>query len=123
MVGHTLTVFALGIAVLGLGASVWFMCMFGPGGASMWSAVAYSAGFGVAMILLYTKVGILAGMAPFFVLLPYPLCATELEGWCALSAMAELAILLALAAYGFWVSLAGQPFLKDMLLTENPARA
>jgi hypothetical protein len=26
-----------------------------------------------------------------------------------------LAILLALAAYGFWVSLAGQPLFKDML--------
>jgi hypothetical protein len=35
--------------------------------------------------------------------------------------MAELATLLALAAYGFWVSLAGQPIFKDMLAEPQPA--
>ncbi len=35
--------------------------------------------------------------------------------------MADLAILLALAAYGFWVSLAGQPLFKDMLAERQAA--
>jgi hypothetical protein len=47
----------------------------------------------------------------------------DFDTWFAPYAMAELAILLALAAYGFWISLAGRPIFKDMLLTEKPSRA
>ena len=106
--------------MLGLSAYVWFMWMFGSGDVSIWLAIAYATGFGVAMVLLYTKVGALAGLVAIFVLLPYRLFTTQFDGWFALYGMAELAIPLTLAAYGFWVSLAGQPILKDMLAEPQP---
>ena len=40
---------------------------------------------------------------------------TDFNAWFAPYGAADVAILLALAAYGFWVSLAGRPIFKDML--------
>ncbi len=117
---HTLAAIGVGIAVIGLTAYVWFVNSVGE---SWLSALVYASCFGVTMVLLYTRVGILAGMVAFFVLVPYRPTVTELDTWFTPYGMAELAIVLALAAYGFWVSLAGQTLFKDMLLTEKPARA
>ena len=44
------------------------------------------------------------------------------DDWSTPYILALLAVVLLLALYGFWVSLAGQPIFKDMLAEPNPAR-
>jgi hypothetical protein len=44
------------------------------------------------------------------------------DAWSAPYLVAWIATLLGVAAYGFWVSLAGQPLFKDMLAEPQPAR-
>ena len=119
LIRHAHAAFALGIVVLGGSAYLWFML---DGGESGWPALVYAAFFGIAMATLYTRVGILAGIVAIFVLRPHALFTTDLDSWFTSYGIAELAIVLALAGYGFWVSLAGQPLFRDMLLTEKPAR-
>lgn len=110
----------LGIVVISFMAFTWFMDY---GGGSVWLALAYSLSFGIAIVLLYTRVGILAGIVAIFVLRPFGLYTTDLDAWFTPYGMAELAIVLALAGYGFWVSLAGQPLFKDMLTEPQDARS
>ena len=66
-------------------------------------------------------VGVLAGIVAVFVLRPHRLFTTDFDAWFTTYGMADLAILLVLAAYGFWVSLAGQPIFKDMLAERQAA--
>ena len=109
----------LAIVVIGFLGFDWFLNFFGE---SMWLALAYGITFGAATVLLYTRVGILAVMVSIFVVMTGGVVTIDFDTWFAPYAMAELAILLALAGYGFWVSLAGQALFKDALLTEKPAR-
>jgi serine/threonine-protein kinase len=92
-------------------------------GASDWVFLAYWAVSGVAVVLLYTRVGILATIVCLFAARMGGIITTDFDTWFGPYAAANLVILLALASYGFWISLAGQPIFKDMLLTEKPARA
>ena len=109
---HSLVTIVVGIVAIGFMSYLWFM---GSNDASMWLAAAYAIVFGIAVVLLFTRVGILAGIVAVFVLRPHRLFTTDFDAWFTVYGMADLAILLALAAYGFWVSLAGQPIFKDML--------
>jgi hypothetical protein len=115
---HSLVTTGVGILAIGSMAYLWFM---GSNDESMWLAAAYAIGFGVTVVLLLTRVGILAGIVTVFVLRPHRLYTTDFDAWFTAYGVADLAILLALAAYGFWVSLAGQPIFKDMLAEPQPA--
>lgn len=119
LIRHTLAAFVLGIKVLGSMSYVWFTIYNGD---SEWLALLYATCFGLAIALLYKRVGILAGIIAIFVLRSHGLYMSNFDAWYASYDMVELAILLALAAYGFWVAIAGQPLFKDTLLTEKPAR-
>lgn len=121
LVRHTLAAAAIGIAVLTfLGAIVWgFMTL---SDAPMWIVVGYTALGCLAIVVLYTRVGILAGIAATFVMRPYQLFATGWDSWYASYGVADLLILVALAAYGFWVSLAGRPIFGDMLVEVEAGR-
>jgi len=83
--------------------------------------IGYSICCGTAIVLLYTKVGVLAGVVAVFVLVPSGLLTAGFGAWYTPYGMAELATLLALAGCGFWFSLAGQPIFKDMLAEPQPA--
>lgn len=116
---HSLAAIVLAIVFIGWSGANWFeKFVFG----STWMAVAYAAIFGLAMVLLCTRVGILAVIVSAFVIRTSGAIAIDFDTWFASYGMAELAIVLALAGYGFWVSLVGQPLFKDALLTEKPAR-
>jgi hypothetical protein len=115
---HSLVTIVVGIVAIGFMSYLWFM---GSNDASMWLAAAYAISFGIAVVLLFTRVGILAGIVAVFVLRPHRLFTTDFDAWFTAYGIADLAILLALAAYGFWVSLAGQPIFKDMLAEPQPA--
>jgi hypothetical protein len=114
---HTPAAIGVGIIVLGY-ASYDFMR---DGGTTPWLAAAFAVGFGAALVLVFTRVGLLAGTVAMFVLLPHRLAGFELDAWFTPYRAADLAIVLALAAYGFWVALAGQPIFKDMLAEPQPA--
>lgn len=116
---HTPTAFVVSVVVLGGSALMWYTKSYQG---SIWSALAYATCLGIAMALLYTRVGILAGIVAIFVIRPLGLYTTDFGSWYTPYCMTELGILLALAAYGFWVSLAGQSIFKDTLLTDKPAR-
>jgi hypothetical protein len=116
---HTPAALVLGIVMLGATAYMWFMS---DGSGTLWPALAYATCFGVAMAVLYTRVGILAGIVALFALRPDGVFTTDFDAWFAPYGIAELAILLALAAYGFWVSLAGQPIFRDMLAEPERGR-
>jgi serine/threonine-protein kinase len=115
---HALVTLVVGSLAIGGMAYLWFI---GSNHESMWLAAAYAIGFGIAVVLLFTRVGILAGMVAVFVARPYRLFMTDFDAWFTAYGIADLAILLALAGYGFWVSLAGQPLFRDMLAEPRPA--
>ena len=108
------------MVVVGLLGVNWFMVLFAG---STWVAFAYAIAYGVAVVILYTRVGVLAVIVTDFIVKTAGVIMIDFDAWFAPYAMATLAILLALAAYGFWVSLAGQSIFRDTLLTEKPARA
>jgi len=117
---HSLAAVVLAVALIGWGGLDWLHVFVGG---STWVALAYAACFGVAMVLLCTKVGVLSVFIAVFTARMSGAIMIDFETWFAPYGMAELAILLALAAYGFWVSLAGQPIFKDMLVNEKPSCA
>jgi hypothetical protein len=91
-------------------------------GDSWWAAIAFAAGMGTCLVWLYTRIGVLAAMVFFFITFSAGLFMIAFDAWSTPYLVSWLVILLALAAYGFWVSLAGQPLFKDMLAEPNPAR-
>jgi serine/threonine-protein kinase len=119
IVRHTLAALLVSIALFGLTAHQWFMDTVGG---PWWLGLPYAIAFGVALVMLYTRVGVLAAMTTLFVLLPHRLFGLELDAWYTPYSLAVLAIPIVLAAYGFWVELAGQPLFKDMLAEPQPAR-
>lgn len=115
----TLATIGLGVALLGLAAYLWYTEVVD---ASQLPALTYAVCFGVTMVLLYTRVGVLAGMVAFFVLVPDRITITAFESWFTPYVVAGLAIVLLLAAYGLWVSLAGQPIFKYVLAEPEAER-
>jgi hypothetical protein len=91
-------------------------------GDSSWAAIAFAAGMGTCLVWLYTRIGVLAAMVFMFIMLSAGLFTIAFDAWSTPYLVSWLVILLALAAYGFWVSLAGQPLFKDMLAEPNSAR-
>ncbi len=81
----------------------------------MWLALLYGLASGTILVLLVTRVGILAGGVAMFVLRASAIHTLDLDAWYAPYAIVPLAAVLVLATYGFWVSLAGHPIFKDML--------
>jgi len=87
------------------------------------ATLAFCAAFGIVMVLLYTRVGLLAG----YVMLgmsyfPRPMT-TDLSAWYGPYAIASFVVIFAVAGYGFWLALAGQPIFKDILAPEKAVRA
>jgi serine/threonine-protein kinase len=116
---HSLAAIVLGIVGAG---SMCYVFLASIGGRSIWLTLLYSISFGVAIVLLYTRVGLLAGIVAFFLLRPGGIFTGDFNAWFTPYGITEMAILLGLGAYGFWVSLAGQPIFKDMLAEPQPAR-
>jgi hypothetical protein len=81
----------------------------------------YALGVGACLVWLYTRVGVLAAIVFFFVIRSMGLFALAFDAWSTPYLLSWLATLLAVAAYGFWVSLAGQSIFKDMLAEPQPA--
>jgi serine/threonine-protein kinase len=88
---------------------------------SSWAAYAFAVGMGVCLIWLYSRVGVLSAMVFFFVMRSMSLFGLDFDAWSTPYLVSWLAILLALAGYGFRVALAGQPLFADML--EEPRGA
>jgi hypothetical protein len=109
---RALTSAVVGVAVLGLLEFSYYGTFIGG---SWWAAIAYAVGMGTCLVWLYTRVGVLAAMVFLFIKHSAGLFMIAFDAWSAPYLVSWLAILLALAAYGFWVSLAGQPLFKDML--------
>ncbi len=91
------------------------------------AVVALSAAYGLVMVLVITRVGVLAAyvvecMVQFLLVYGPPLT-TNLLAWYGPYAIAGFVLIFAVAGYGFWLSLAGQPILKDILGPEKSARA
>jgi hypothetical protein len=70
---------------------------------------------GTCLVWLYTRIGVLAAMVFLFIMWSAGLFTIAFDAWSTPYLVSWLVILLALTAYGFWVSLAGQPLFKDML--------
>ncbi len=88
---------------------------------SPWVAAVFALGFGAGLVLLTTKAGVLATIVFIFILRSLPLFTLSPDSWTTPYSLIWSATLLAIAAYGFWVSLAGQPIFKDMLAEPEPA--
>ena len=118
LVRHALTSAVVSVAVLGfLEFGLYFMFI----GDSWWAAIAYAAGMGTCLVWLYTRIGVLAAMVFLFIMRSAGLFTIAFDAWSTPYLVSWLVILLAIAAYGFWVSLAGQPLFKDMLAEPNSA--
>jgi hypothetical protein len=88
---------------------------------SQWGALAYAIGIGVLLVWLYTRVGVLAAIAFFLVVRSLDLFMLEFDAWSTPYNVILLVSVIALAAYGFWVALAGRPIFPDILAEEQPA--
>jgi hypothetical protein len=88
---------------------------------SPWAAAVIALGFGVGLVLLTTRAGVLATIVFIFILRSLPLFTLALDSWTTPYSLIWPAILLAIAAYGFWMSLAGQPIFKDLLAEPQAA--
>ena len=118
LVRHALTSAVVSVAVVGLLSFPLYFVFIGD---SWWAAIAYAAGMGTCLVWLYTRIGVLAAMVFLFITHSAGLFMIAFDAWSTPYLVSWLVILLALAAYGFWVSLAGQPLFKDMLAEPNSA--
>jgi serine/threonine protein kinase len=76
--------------------------------------------FPTLMVLMTVRFGVLAMMATFLtyhLMVFYPIT-TELAAWCAGDFLLGAGVLLALAIYGFYISLAGQPIFEGRFFKE-----
>ena len=83
----------------------------------------FAAVMATALVLVLVRVGLIATITVMFIsalAIVTPLT-TDLSAPYAPQMLMGLAIIMGLAGYGFWVSLAGQPIFKDMLA--EPERA
>ncbi len=109
----TLVAALVGVAILSLMGSVsGFMIV---GDLPLWLIIVFVTIACAALVALYTRVGILAGVVATFVLRPYQLLTTGFDTWYAGYGVADVALLLGITVYGLWVALAGQPVFRDML--------
>ncbi len=102
----------LAVAVLAY-LDVWVYVLFG--GPSVAAAIVCAMLGAVCLVWLYYRVGVLASMAYFLVVLSISLPGLAFDEWSTPYLVTYLVFLTALGAYAFWVSLAGQPIFKDML--------
>jgi serine/threonine-protein kinase len=116
---HTLATILAGILILGILSGDWYM---NHGGNSIALAVVYGAVSGTALVLLFTRIGILGGMIAMFLTLPFHRSLPGPDSWAASHNVVEAAIVLALAVYGLWIALAGRPIFKDILAEPQPER-
>jgi serine/threonine-protein kinase len=91
-------------------------------GSSPWGAAVYGIGMGVCLVWLLTRIGVLAAIVFMYVMRSMGLFIIEFDEWSTPYNIATLVSVLALAAYGFWVSLAGQPIFRDMLAEPERGR-
>jgi hypothetical protein len=84
------------------------------GGPSIAAASVYAILGAVCLVWLYYRVGVLASMAYFLVVLSMSLAGLAFDEWSTPYLVTYLVFLTALGAYAFWVSLAGQPIFRDL---------
>jgi hypothetical protein len=118
LVRHAVASACLSIAVIGYFE---FEFYFANVGFSLWAAALHAIAVGVCVVWLYERVGVLAAIAFYLVMRSLPLFGLAFDAWSTPYLVAWLATLLGVAAYGFWVSLAGQPILRDLLADPRPA--
>ncbi|MCP3905426.1 MAG: serine/threonine protein kinase [Planctomycetes bacterium] len=115
---HARATFVLGVIAIG-SIGCFSITKFGEQPTSV--GIIYGISFGVATVFLYTRVGVLSGIVAFLTVMRPGLLTPDLDAWYAPYGLAEAAILLVLAGYGFWVSLAGQPIFKHVVAEPHPA--
>jgi serine/threonine-protein kinase len=91
------------------------------------AALAQSAAYGLLMVFVITRVGVLAAYVVEcmvqLVLFYGPPLTTDLLAWYGPYAIAGFVLIFSVACYGFWLALARQPILRDILAAEKPTRA
>jgi hypothetical protein len=114
-------------AATALGAALFAFYISGDASGSPVAPLAIAAGslvYGVVMVLVFTRVGLLAAYAMqaaliFFGSAPVT---TDLTVWYAPYAIASYVALLGVAGWAFWLALGGQPLMTDILAPEKGER-
>jgi serine/threonine-protein kinase len=118
LVRHAVASLLLGMAIMALAQS-WVYHFLG--GDSTWGALVFAIGIAACFAWLLTRVGVLSAMTYFFIVLSMSFSGLAFDAWSTPYLLTWSAILFVLGAYGFWMSLAGQPIFKDMLAEPQPA--
>jgi hypothetical protein len=118
LVRHAFASAILSVLAIGFFDIVFYSIMVGD---SALGARVYAISVGITVVWLCTRIGVLAAMVFMIVMRSMGLFVIEFDAWSMPYNVALLVTVLALAAYGFWVSLAGQPIFKDMLAEPQPA--
>jgi serine/threonine-protein kinase len=112
IVRHVVVSAALSIAVIGLmDAQLYSVVAID----SQLARLVFAVGIGGCLVWLYTRIGVLAAFFFYFIVLSMGLFGFTFDAWSTPYLLVWLATLAALAAYGFWVSLGGQPGFKDLI--------
>ncbi|MHC5114825.1 MAG: hypothetical protein ACYTGP_10410, partial [Planctomycetota bacterium] len=109
LVRHAVAGAVLGVVVVALSESDLYFFLAGD---STWGAVAHSVGLGVGVVWLYSRVGALAVVVFTYVMRSIGLFTLEFDDWSTPYLLVLVASVVLLAAYAFWVTLAGQPMLE-----------
>ncbi len=125
LTGRTWLALLIVVALYTIGSPTWYFGVEYAGTTPMPTTVIWALVYAVVIAVCLLRFGLVCALSAHVGsdLLLWIIGTLDLRDWYAGSMLVVLAVLGALATYGFWVSLAGQPILKDMLLTEKPARA
>ena len=78
---------------------------------------------GACLLWLFTRVGVLAAIIFFVVVRSIGVFGLAFDAWSTPYLVSWLAVLLIVATYGFWMSLAGRPILKGLIPEPETATA
>ncbi|MHC4989911.1 MAG: serine/threonine-protein kinase [Planctomycetota bacterium] len=118
LVRHALASAILSVAAIGYFDVIFFIILMGD---LKLGALVYAISVGISVVWLCTRIGVLAAMVFMIVTRSMGLFIIEFDEWSTPYNIVTLVSVLALAFYGFWVSLAGQPIFKGMLAEPQPA--
>ena len=122
LTGRTWLALLIVVALYAVGSRTWFFGVPYAGATPMLTTVLWALMYAVVIAVCLLRFGLVCALSAHVGsdLVAWIIGTLDLRDWYAAPMGVVLVVLGALVAYGVWVSLAGQPILKDMLAEPQP---